>query len=227
MKNILKLSLLSIVIAPFIVGCGSNAPETTTKDVYASDTQNTNCDKASLLKGVYSGYTQDTNGNKVSLRVFAHNTAIAQVLDFHDAQTVLKASKLTENVVTFKGYNCQQSSANLTCNDVILKPLSLDTITLTTLDGTYKKADSTHNIWTMKISSGNVDISNDANACRLTGRVSVVLDKTVPFFDLTASCCTVNGNSKGYAQLETVSSPNDTLNLLIPNFTSISSNWTK
>lgn len=210
MKNILKLSLLPIVIALFIVGCGSNDNNSVT-----------------TLKGVYSGYTQDTDGNKVSFRVFANDTAIAQVLGFNDTQTVLEASTLTENSVEFQGYNCQKSSENLKCNGIELEPLVLETITLATLEGTYKKVDASHNIWTMTVSSDNVDISNDADSCKLTENVSVVLNSTVAFFNLTASGCTVNGSYKGYAELETISSSNDTLNLLIPNFTSISSNWTK
>lgn len=211
MKNILQLSFFSIAITLFVVGCGSNDNNSVT-----------------TLKGAYSGYTQDTDGNKVSLRVFANNnTAIAQVLDFNDTQTVLQASTLTEEVVKFDGYDCRQSSANLKCNDITIEPLPLKTITLATLDGTYKKVDSSHNVWTMTVSSGNVDISNDADACILTGNVSIVLDSTVPFFDLTASGCPTNGNSKGYAELDTVSSSDDTLNLLVPNFANISSNWTK
>jgi len=213
MKNIIKLSFLSMAVTLFIVGCGSNNDD--------------NHDSVTTLTGLYSGYTQDLDGNKVSLRVFANDTAIAQVLDFNDTQTVLKASKLTKNSVEFQGYNCQQSSENLKCNDIELEPLVLETITLTTLEGTYKKVDASHNIWTMTVSSDNVNISNDADTCKLTGNVSVVLNSTVPFFDLSASGCTVNGNYKGYAELDTVSSSNDTLNLLIPNFTNISSNWTK
>lgn len=216
MKNIFKLSFLLMTITLFVVGCGS------------SNNNNNDNNSVTTLTGVYSGYTQDTNGDKVSFRVFANNnTAIAQVLDFNDTQTVLQASKLTEEVVEFDGYDCQHSSDNLKCNDIVIEPLPLESITLATLDGTYKKVDSSHNVWTMTVSSGNVDISNDVDSCTLTGEVSVVLNSTVPFFDLTASGCTENGNYKGYAESDTVSSPDDTLNLLIPNFTNISSNWTK
>lgn len=180
-----------------------------------------------IVQGLYSGYAEDANSNKVSLQIIASDSSVAQVVDFNDNQSVLASSEYSNTLIAFSGYECKQSGANLLCNGYVLEPVTLDTLTLASLDGNYKRVDSSNTTWSMTIDSGRVSIFNDLDACTLNGTASLSLDESVPTFSLTASDCPVDGVFNGFAERTTVSTFNDTINLLIPNYTTISSNWTK
>lgn len=203
-KHFLPFAAISLVL----IGCNDN--------------------DSSKVTGVFSGYTADSDGNQVSLRVYANGkSAISEVLDYDDNQSISKASKYTETSVTFNDFNCSVANKSLVCNDNVLESLALSAITLSSLDGTFQKVDGSQKTWTMTIASGNVTISNDTDACKLNGNVVLSLENTVPYFTLSTVGCSVTGTFKAFAEIDTVANENDTLNMLIPDFSDIASNWTK
>ncbi|XPV67757.1 MAG: hypothetical protein ACNI25_10560 [Halarcobacter sp.] len=207
--NYFKIPILFIVLIFLLDGCGNSN------------------DAEKIKANDYSGYIEDASGAYMFANVLINDSvSIMKTSNVNDEDIIYTGKFNSENTsATFNNISCTQSKDNLVCDGFILTPTEINsTIDKSSLDGTYKTADSLNNIWTMDILSGVVNIYNDTNACRLTGVVDV---NKLPYFDMTANGCASDGNYLGYAQLDSLYQTNDTINLVVPNFSNITNSWTK
>ncbi len=178
-------------------------------------------------------FTQDTpkiaQETPAAITVIIGDTRnnVASLSDFDNTSSNYRVKNISEETVQFEEMECEQSANQLRCNGYTLQPVTTAPMSLSDLNGTYKAVDSDSIIWSLQVTDGEIELSNAQNSCKASGIVSLAVEDSIPFFELTSENCTTNGDWFGYGLMESLYEEMDTIQVIVPGFETVSTNWTR